>query len=146
LLTLIGGSGPLKGELEQRISDNNLGNHVRLLGFIPDEQLPFAYAAADYSIVPTQGLEGFGLVTIESMAAGTPSIVTPVGSLPEIVTPLCKNLLLPGSDAHDIAEGVSQILGGLLKVPDADHCKRYVYEYFDWSVIAPRVLGIYDSA
>jgi glycosyltransferase involved in cell wall biosynthesis len=146
LLTLIGGAGPLKGELERRISDNNLGNHVRLLGFIPDEQLPFAYAAADYSIVPTQGLEGFGLVTIESMAAGTPSFVTPVGSLPEIVTPLCKNLLLPGSDAHNIAEGVSQILGGLLKVPDADHCKRYVREYFDWSVIAPRVLGMYESA
>ncbi len=143
LLTLIGGDGPLKGELEQRISDYNLGNHVLLLGFIPDEHLPLAYAAADYSIVPTQGLEGFGLVTIESMAAGTPSIVTPVGSLPEIMNPICENLLLPGLNAHDIAEGLDQIVGGKVKVPDSDGCKLYVRRNFDWSVIAPRVLGVY---
>jgi glycosyltransferase involved in cell wall biosynthesis len=145
-LTLIGGTGPLNGELEQRIHDNGLADHVRLLGFIPDQQLSLAYAAADYSIVPTKGLEGFGLVTIESMAAGTPSIVTPIGSLPEIVTPFCRNLLLSGSGVNDIAEGLNQIICGKLNVPDADHCKRFVRESFDWSVIAPKVLAIYSQS
>jgi glycosyltransferase involved in cell wall biosynthesis len=143
LLTLIGGTGPLKGELEQRIHDNGLADHVRLLGFIPDQKLSLAYAAADYSIVPTQGLEGFGLVTIESMAAGTPSIVTPVGSLPEVVAPFCNSLLLPSLDADGIADGLNQILDGKRKVPDAKSCKQYVRENFDWSIVAPRVLGIY---
>jgi glycosyltransferase involved in cell wall biosynthesis len=146
LLTLVGGKGPLKRELDQRIKDKGLEKRVRLLGFIPDQQLSLAYAAADYSIVPTQGLEGFGLVTIESMAAGTPSIVTPIGSLPEIVTPFCENLLLSGSGVNDIAEGLNQIIGGSSKVPDTDRCKRYVRENFDWSVIAPQVLAIYRSA
>ncbi len=143
LLTLIGGTGPLKGELEQRILDNNLGNHVRLLGFIPDDQLSLAYAAADYSIVPTQGLEGFGLVTIESMAAGTPSIVTPVGSLPEIVAPFCDGLLLPGKSVSDIAHGLSRILDGDVNVPNTGSCKKYVREKFDWTAIAPRVFEVY---
>jgi glycosyltransferase involved in cell wall biosynthesis len=143
LLALIGGSGPLKVELEQRIHNNGLADHVRLLGFIPDQQLSLAYAAADYSIVPTQGLEGFGLVTIESMAAGTPSIVTPIGSLPEVVGPFCNDLVLPGSGKSAIAEGLNNLLTGGFQVPKSEACKEYVRANFDWSVIGPRVLDIY---
>jgi glycosyltransferase involved in cell wall biosynthesis len=146
LLTLIGGTGPLKFELEQKIKDNGLEQHVRLLGFIPEEQLPFAYAAADYSIVPTQGLEGFGLVTIESMAAGTPAIVTPVGSLPEIINPFCEKLILSGSGPCEISAGLDQIIGGNLMIPGVESCKRYVCDHFDWRIIAPRLNSIYIEA
>ena len=45
-----------------------------MLGFVPDEDLPLAYRAANFSIVPTVALEGFGLITIESLAAGTPVV------------------------------------------------------------------------
>jgi glycosyltransferase involved in cell wall biosynthesis len=143
LMTLIGGTGPLKEELEQRIKDTGLINHVRLLGFIPDDQLSFAYAAADYSIVPTQGLEGFGLVTIESLAAGTPVIVTPVGSLPDVIEPFCKQLVLPGFDSKAIAEGLDRILTEKVAVSNSIVCKEYVKKYFDWTVIAPKVMNVY---
>jgi glycosyltransferase involved in cell wall biosynthesis len=146
LLTLIGGTGPLKAELQQRIKDNGLEDHVRLLGFIPEEHLPLAYASANYSIVPTQGLEGFGLVTIESMAAGTPSIVTPVGSLPEIARPLCEDLVLKGHGKFEIADGISEALSGNIKLPNTRECKDYVIQNFDWKVIAPKVLDVYRRA
>ncbi|MFN9942722.1 MAG: glycosyltransferase, partial [bacterium] len=72
LLVLIGGTGPLREELEQQINERKLEDYVQLLGFVPDEKLSTAYRAANTSIVPTQALEGFGLVMLESMAAGTP--------------------------------------------------------------------------
>ncbi len=143
VLFMIGGTGPLKDELAAKIDSLGLSDHVRLLGFVADADLQTAYRAADYSIVPTQSLEGFGLVTLESMAAGTPSIVTPVGSLPEVMSGLSDSLILPGKDPTSIAEGVSRILGGELAVPDAEACKRYVRDHYDWSVIAPRVLDVY---
>jgi glycosyltransferase involved in cell wall biosynthesis len=146
LLVLVGGTGPLRDEFETRIKELGLENHVKLLGFVPDGDLPIAYAAADCSIVPTQELEGFGLVTIESMAAGTPSVVTPVGSLPEIAGPLDSNLVLPGRTKNDIVAGVKEILSGGVTLPDATTCRRYVRDHYDWRVIAPRVLEVYQQA
>ena len=146
LLVLIGGTGPLKPELEAAIERYGLAQNVRLLGFIPDDLLSTAYAAADYSIVPTQALEGFGLVTLESMATGTPAIVTPVGSLPEVCGPLCESLVLPGKTAEAMTEGLDQILRGNTKLPDAAACRRYVRENYDWGVIAPKVLEVYREA
>jgi glycosyltransferase involved in cell wall biosynthesis len=145
LLILVGGTGPLRQEFESRIKDLDLVNHVRLLGFVPDKDLPTAYAAADYTIVPTQCLEGFGLVTIESMAAGTPSIVTPVGSLPEIVSPLSKNLVLSGRRHDEIARGLDSIFTGEISIPDGIACKSFVQKNFDWHVIAPKVRDAYFS-
>lgn len=146
LLVMIGGTGPLGDALRARISEMGLENHVRLLGFVPDNDLQIAYRAADYSIVPTQSLEGFGLVTLESMATGTPAIVTPIGSLPEVLGPLSESLVLAGPTADDIATGLHSILRGELKIPNENDCRRYVRENFDWSVIAPRVLDVYLNA
>ena len=143
LLIMIGGSGPLRQELESRIKDLDLADHVRLLGFVPDKDLPTAYAAADYTVVPTQCLEGFGLVTIESMAAGTPSIVTPVGSLPEIISPFSENLVLEGCSKKHIATRLDQILSCRLEMPNACACRNYVKATYDWCVVAPLVRDVY---
>ena len=58
-------------------------SHVRFLGRISDEDLVLLYQAADCSVVPTSALEGFGLVTLESLACGKPAVVTDVGALPD---------------------------------------------------------------
>ena len=146
LLVLIGGTGPMKAELEAMIERVDLHRNVRMLGFVPDEHLAIAYRAADYSIVPTQALEGFGLVTLESMATGTPAIVTPVGSLPEVCGPLSPSLVLPGKSPEQIAAGLDEILSGRAKLPSEEECKDYVKRNYDWSVIAPKVLEVYREA
>ena len=146
LLVLIGGTGPLQQELAAMIERRGLSAQVRLLGFVADGDLSTAYAAADYSIVPTQALEGFGLVTLESMAAGTPAIVTPVGSLPEVMRPLSDALVLPGPAVEEIAEGLDTILSGQVALPSDAQCRDYVRDHYDWSVIAPRVLEVYQQA
>src|SRR5207249_11624167 len=58
------------------------------LGFIPDETLPSYYHAADVFVLPTRELEGFGLVTVEALACGTPVLGTPVGATPEVLSGL----------------------------------------------------------
>jgi glycosyltransferase involved in cell wall biosynthesis len=97
VLLLIAGKGPLHDALSARIEDLGLQRHVRLLGYVPDADLALAYRAADLSVVPTVALEGFGLITVESLAAGTPVLVTPVGGLPETVQALAPNLILPAA-------------------------------------------------
>jgi glycosyltransferase involved in cell wall biosynthesis len=142
-LLLIAGKGALSGELEARVRSLGLEGNVRLLGFVPDEDLPIAYRAADLSIVPTVALEGFGLIAVESLAAGTPVLVTPVGGLPEVVSDLSANLVLPGSGAGDLADGLAAALMGELTLPDAGTCQSYARDRYDWPVIAARTRDVY---
>ena len=125
VLLLIAGKGPIREELEAQIQAKELEDHIQLLGFVPDEDLPYAYRAADVSVVPTVQHEGFGLITIESLAAGTPVLVTPVGGLPETVRDLDDRLVLPASSPEALQEGLGGALNGRLPLPDADTCQRW---------------------
>lgn len=142
---MIGGKGPLMSELQKEIKRAKLQDSIVLMGFVSDQQLPLVYAAADLSVVPTQSLEGFGLVTLESMACGTPAVVTPVGSLPEVMNPLKPALVLDGNEAESIASGLIRLLHDRGKLPSEKECRRYVRDNFDWNVIAPRVLRVYTG-
>jgi len=146
ILVLIGGKGWLAEELQGRINADGLENHVRLLGFMPDSDLPLAYRAANLSVVPTLSLEGFGLTTVESMAAGTVPFVTPVGGLPEVVSGLSPDLVMRDSSPDAIAESLSGALRGDLKLPTSEQCRSFARENFDWSVIAPKVRSVYMEA
>lgn len=146
VLLVIAGKGPLADELRDLVSQLGLSDSVRLLGFVPDDQLPMAYRAADLSVVPSQSLEGFGLIIVESLASGTPALVTPVGGMPEVVGDLNSELLFADTSAEAIAEGLSRALASPDSLPDADACRAYAETRFDWPVIAARVLEVYQEA
>ncbi len=145
-LLVMAGTGHLEQSLSERIAAAGLGGHVRLAGFVPEADLPWAYRAADLSIVPSQSLEGFGLITLESLAAGTPVLVTPVGGLPEAVSGLSRDLVLPGATAQDLAGGLLESFAGNLRLPDEKACRDYVSDNFDWGRIAVRVLKVYQDS
>lgn len=110
LLALIGGEGPLRVELERLIGEHRLKDHVRLLGFIPEDDLPHYYQAAELVVMPTAELEGFGLVTVEALACGTPVVGTPVGATPEILRAIDPSLLTGGTQAGEIAGSLRALL------------------------------------
>jgi len=145
-LVLIAGTGPLQGELEARIAALGLGDHVRLLGFVPDDMLPMVYRAADVSVVPSSSLEGFGLVTVESLAAGTPCVVTPVGGLTDVVVPFAPQLVTGSTSAADIGAVLAAALREDIPMPSAAECEAYARRDFDWPVVAARVRHVYELA
>jgi glycogen synthase len=145
-LVLIAGTGPLRGELEARITALGLERHVRLLGFVPDDVLPTAYRAADLSVVPSATLEGFGLITVESLAAGTPCVVTPVGGLTDVVTPFAPQLIAQTPSAGDVGALLAAALRGDVALPTSRQCARYARREFDWPVVAASVRQVYEAA
>jgi glycosyltransferase involved in cell wall biosynthesis len=141
---ILAGKGPLLAELQSRANAIGLEGRIIFQGFIPDEDLPAAYSSADFSIVPSQSLEGFGLITLESLACGTPVLVTPVGGLPEAVNPLDPSLVLAGCQVEDIAVGLRH--GFSHPLPSRDRCRDYVQSNFSWPVIARQVMSVYQEA
>jgi glycosyltransferase involved in cell wall biosynthesis len=146
VLLLIAGKGVLSSTLQAQIEELELTEHVRLLGFVSDQQLSLAYRAADFSIVPTVALEGFGLIVVESLAAGTPVLGTPVGGIPEILRPFSEELVLEGSTTDQLAQGILEAFSGVRKLPSSKDCEAYVRAHYAWPVIARQIKSIYQSA
>lgn len=142
-LLLVGGAGPLAAELSRRVAERGLAEHVTLMGFVADDRLPVFYRACDLTIVPSVALEGFGLTTIESLAAGTPVLVTPVGGLPETVRGLDPGLVLRDASPESIATALIDALTGARALPTPERCAEYARAQFDWPVIADKVLAAY---
>jgi glycosyltransferase involved in cell wall biosynthesis len=146
VLLTIAGKGPLMAALQARIDYRGLSQHVRLAGFVADEALPLWYRAANVSVVPTVALEGFGLTTIESLASGTPVIVTPVGGLPEAVAPLSSALVLESGGFQALGAGLSGALLGRRALPSEAECRAYARAHFDLPVIAAQTAAVYREA
>jgi glycosyltransferase involved in cell wall biosynthesis len=142
----IAGEGTLRPTLEQRIDQHQLNDTVQLLGFVPDNQLPLVYAAADISLVPTLKLEGFGLIVVESLAAGTPVLGTPIGGIPEILQPLSPDLVLSGCEVNDLINGIEEVLSGKRTLPSSETCRSYVENHYSWPQCAKSIRQVYEEA
>lgn|SRR5690606_37075942 len=76
---LIGGKGPLEGELKELIKRLDLEDRVELLGYIADEHVSNYYGACDvFCLTSTMKTEAFAIVQIEAMSCGKPIISTKV--------------------------------------------------------------------
>lgn len=145
VLLLITGKGPMENELAGRIKAGDLDGHVHLVGHIPEALLPLAYRAADLSVVPTTALEGFGLSVVESLAAGTPVLGTPVGGMLDILPPLSDQLILEGTSPDQLAHGIGEALSGRRHLPNMEQCQTYARLHFAWPLIARKIREVYED-
>lgn len=103
---MIGGDGPLRMQLEALKHDLGLDDYVYFLGRMPESSLELAYRAADCFVLPTRGLECFGLIILESFSVGTPVIATPVGSIPEVLGSFAEGSLTENTEPEAIGKAM----------------------------------------
>ncbi len=132
----VAGEGSLREILARRVAGLGLEETVRLLGRVSEEELRDWYRAADLFVLPTVAYEGFGLVTVEALACGTPVVGTPVGATPEILAPLDPDLVAADSDPAALEEAIRRCLG---KTGDLlrQRCREYACGRFSWRGVLP---------
>lgn len=86
-------------------------------------ELDSAYQNALATVFPIEWEEPFGLVMIESMAAGTPVVAFNRGSVPEVVI---------DGETGFVCSGVDEAVGAVTRVRSLDRtrCRKYVAEHF----------------
>ncbi len=134
---LVGGTGSLRTALESRAASLQLQEQVRFVGYIPDADLPRYYQAADAFVLPTRELEGFGLITVEALASGTPVLATAIGATPEILRPLDSSLLFRAASPEAMAERLQEFLETLTRDRSAADtrrtaCRLYAEAEYGW--------------
>jgi glycosyltransferase involved in cell wall biosynthesis len=106
-LVLIGRPGFGYEAIIQRIEILNLKDKIVMTGYVPDEDLPLFYNAADVFVFPSF-YEGFGLPVIEAMSCGTAVVASNSSSLPEVIGD--AGLIVNANDTDEIAGAIFKIL------------------------------------
>ncbi len=139
----IGGEGPLRNELMRLIHSLDLSERVRLTGHVPDEDLPHFYSSANWFVLPTVALEGFGLVILESLSCGTPVVGTRIGAIPELLEKFDPQWVIKEPTPKEIAATILRVIEK--PAPSSDDLHHRVAEEFDWRHIAKRYLEMFES-
>ena len=106
---LLCGEGPIEGELRDEVASSGLGDRVTFAGLLSNRQVIEAMAAAD-AVVMSSLYESFGLVAVEAMAAGTPSVVTDVDGFREVVGDSEAALVVQPGSGEAIARAVRELM------------------------------------
>ena len=84
LRLLVVGAGPAMESYKKEVSKLGLSDRVVFTGFLPDEELPVAYASCE-ALVISSTFETQGLVVLEALASGTPVVGIRYRAIPEFV-------------------------------------------------------------
>jgi len=146
-LTLaIGGKGPLDRTLRALAEELGVAPHVHFLGYIPDDVLPRYYQTADLFILPTTAHEGFGLVTVEALACGTPVLGTPVGATPEILGEVDAALLAYDASPEALAHGIDRWLARHDQDALRARCRAVAERRYSWVAVGQGLEQVFREA
>jgi glycosyltransferase involved in cell wall biosynthesis len=112
------------------------GNQIELVGEIGDAEKPAFLSGAKAMLLPIDWPEPFGLVMIEAMACGTPTIAFPAGSVPEVI-----DHGVTGFIVHDETQAVAAL--NRLDVFSADRIRQVFETRFTARRMAEDYLAIY---
>lgn len=110
----IAGSGPELAKLQQYTKENNLNKHVELIGWVDHKDLPTLYREADLfvgtSIITKSGRrEAFGNVYLESMACGTPVIVSDSAGASQMIENKVNGFIVKSKSVTDIVATINYV-------------------------------------
>lgn len=88
--------------------------------------------------------EGFGLVPLEAVAAGTPVVATAVGAIPEVMDD--GALLVDPNDADALAQGLSTVLGDASVAADLVARGNARVDHFSWEETVDGIVDLYGTA
>jgi glycosyltransferase involved in cell wall biosynthesis len=135
------------GPTQRLISDLSIGDTVRTVSGISDDELAALLASAEVACVPSL-YEGFSLPTVEAMACATPLVVSRAGALPEVVGAEgeCADLVPPGD-----SEALARSLAALLDDPArrarmAEVGRNRALRDYSWTSVAAATVERYVEA
>lgn len=103
------GDGPMRPAIEARIRQLDLGDHVKIAGWLTSAQVREEILAARALVLPSFQ-EGLPVVIMEAMALRRPVIATYVAGVPELVRDGIEGWLVPAGSVHMLVEAIDACL------------------------------------
>jgi glycosyltransferase involved in cell wall biosynthesis len=138
----IAGRGPMRGELERSISEQDLTSRVDIVE--PVAAVEDLYGAHDVLLFPSRW-EGLGNAVIEAMASGLPVVATDLDVLTEVLGPLGR--FAPVDDAEQLARQL-ELVGALSpgeRTALAHGLRERAISHFDPTETTGRLVDVYED-
>lgn len=147
---LIVGEGPERRRIEAAAERVPRRGPVRLLGRLSDDELCFAYAAADCFVMPNQSIpgdpEGFGIAALDASVAGLWVFASRVDGIPDAVLDGINGCLLPPEDGAAWTYALSDALRDPLELRrQGGSGRETTLSTFGWPSIAARYAAAFAS-
>lgn len=141
-LVLCGSAGWNNAQLLQEIQQGERGGWLRVLGYLPEAEMPALYSGAKGFIFPSF-YEGFGLPVLEAFACGCPVITSRGSALTELAEGAA--LLINPHDEENIAQAILQLS---TEDPQGEsrqqHATRIAAQH-TWSRCVEMTIGVYQK-
>lgn len=143
---VIGGKGPKMDDLKRLVKDLGIENKVYFAGFISGDDLQRMYKSADVSVFPST-YEPFGIVALEAMLAGIPTVVSDIGGLDEIVSHKVDGMKAYAGNLNSLADSILEVLHDKdLADKVVKNASRKVKELFNWDRISEMTADVYEES
>ena len=143
---VIAGKGGMIDELKSQVESMGLSNKVYFTGYLNQKEVQKMYKCADVAVFPST-YEPFGIVALEAMLAGLPTVVSDIGGLNEIVEHGVNGMKSYTGNPNSIADSVLSLLfDPQLAMNVTKNAKNKVKDEFNWQKIAQDTHYIYELA
>ena len=96
-------------------------------------------------IVPSRTWEAFGVVVVESLAAGRPVIASQLPGLADLIQPGQTGLLVPPESPQNLAHAIMEVALDPQRADAWGRAARRFVQPFDWRNIAQRHLDLFGE-
>ncbi len=143
---IIAGKGGMLDELRAQVEHMGISNKVYFTGYLNSKQVQKMYKCADIAVFPST-YEPFGIVALEAMLAGVPTVVSDVGGLNEIITHGENGMKSYAGNPNSIADSILTLLYDYQLCSNiAKKAKSKVKEEYNWNKIAQDTHFTYQKA
>ncbi len=143
---VICGKGGMMDELRQEARNLGIENKVYFAGYCDSKKIQKMYKCADVAVFPST-YEPFGIVALEAMLAGVPTVVSDVGGLNEIVEHGVDGMKSYAGNSNSIADSVLTLLfDAKLCSAVSKNAVKKVKELYNWNKIAQDTHYVYEQA
>jgi glycosyltransferase involved in cell wall biosynthesis len=143
LLAIAGGKGWGGVDVAAVAGKFGVRDHIRVLGYVSDEQLATLYENAMFLAMPSF-YEGFGLPLLEAMSRGTPVLTSNCASMPEVAGD--AGLLVDPHDVDSITKALQTFLGDETLVRNLGLRAIINAQRFSWELTAQQTLHVIEDA
>jgi len=143
-LIAVGPGVRLRNKYEKRIRRSGLDDVV-FAGYATYADLPRYYKTADIVCFPNTGWESFGVVLLEAMSIGKPIIASAIDGFNCVLSDGVEGIAVPPRDTDKLAEALFKLIKDESLRERMGESGKPKAQQYDWSVVAQKVLGIYEE-
>jgi phosphatidylinositol alpha-mannosyltransferase len=140
---LVAGRGD-GAELREEVGPD-LRAHVAVLGELSEADKAAFLRSVDVYCAPNLLGESFGVILIEALAAGAPIVASDLDAFARVLEDGAAGVLVRRGDAGALAAALCDLLSDPARRAELAMHGREVAAAYDWSVVARRILAVYET-